>query len=74
MEGLNEAVDYVKTELMPDYDYESERPAKTHHTSSEHPKQNEEKTQANTSIENTSSESTPTSTPQIGDDEQIDWN
>jgi hypothetical protein len=28
LEALNETVDYIKGELMPDYDYESERPAR----------------------------------------------
>ena len=28
LEALNETVDYIKTELMPDYDYDSERPAR----------------------------------------------
>src|ERR1700761_504476 len=28
LEALNETVDYIKTELMPEYDYDSERPAR----------------------------------------------
>jgi len=80
LEGLNETVDYIKTELMPEYDYDTERPVRTNNPS----EQTEESSSSNgqtyadkitPSINTTSSESTnPTATPQIGDDEQIDWN
>lgn len=71
LEALNESVEYIKTELMPDYDYESERPAKTvgvenheNHTS-----------EAPASEVASSSENTTTSgTSSISDDEEIDWN
>ena len=40
LEALNETVDYIKTELMPDYDYDAERPApkvqSENHTSDNH--------------------------------------
>ena len=78
LEGLNETVDYIKTELMPEFDYDTERPAR-----SNNPTDNREES-AETEIQpakkciidnDSSSETTkPTSTPQIGDDEQIDWN
>lgn len=89
LEGLNETVDYIKTELMPEYDYDSERPVKSATEGQTEPfaengKYNasangngsvNHKEQKTTSItETSSSETNPTSTPQISDDEQIDWN
>ncbi|MBP6730758.1 MAG: DUF3276 family protein [Chitinophagales bacterium] len=90
LEGLNETVDYIKTELMPEYDYDSERPVKTANSDgqadgfSENGKYNSSlngngtenhKEQKTTSIvDNTSTDTNPTSTPPISDDEQIDWN
>ena len=80
LEGLDETVDYIKTELMPEYDYDTERSVRTNNPS----EQTEDSSSSNgqtyvdkstPSITTTSSESTnPTATPQIGDDEQIDWN
>jgi len=80
LEGLNETVDYIKTELMPEYDYDTERLVRTNN----HSEQTEDSSSDNgqtyapkitPSVNTTSSESTnPTATPQIGDDEQIDWN
>jgi len=81
LESLNETVDYIKTELMPDFDYDSERSVRTSNTSEngEHTEQTFEKEvqpvkKSIIDSNSTSEETNPTSTPQIGDDEQIDWN
>ena len=88
LEALNETVDYIKGELMPDYDYDSERPARlpgenehSENHSENHRSENnrseshkEEKTKPASDINTTTPNTTPTSTPQIGDDEQMDWN
>ncbi len=81
LESLNETVDYIKTELMPDFDYDTERPARTINPSEngEHTEKSFEKEAPpvkKSIIDNnsTSEETNSTSTPQIGDDEQIDWN
>ncbi len=76
MEGLNETMEYIKTELMPEYDYDAERPAKVFNEAEgdEHQVENTvelvkeelpEAIIANTIIN--------TSTPQISDDEEIEW-
>ena len=73
LEALHETVDYIKTDLMPDFDYDSERPVReeNHHrhdkpsqATTTEPSEKEPKTDSN--------ETPPT--PQIGDDEQMDWN
>lgn len=79
LESLNETVDYVKKELMPDFDYDAERPARTDsHPSREsnHEGDNHrEERKVEKKIELPDSETTaPSSGPQIGDDEQMDWN
>lgn len=88
LEGLNETVDYIKTELMPEYDYDAERPQKTNtgnenvepfsengkYGSNYHTTNNTNHTEEKTDDTTSGSDTTPTSTPQIGDDEQIDWN
>jgi hypothetical protein len=83
LEALNETVDYIKTELMPEYDYDSERPVRSDsHTSeggSENHRPSEEKPTRETPAKDTTHTSensniNPTSTPHIGDDEQVDWN
>ncbi len=79
VEGLNEAVDYIKTELMPNYDYDTERPAKTNNSFEQTEQTSDNGVEAKVNSApvntNTNTESTnPTATPQIGDDEQIDWN
>jgi len=80
LEALNETVDYIKTELMPEYDYDSERPVRSaeNHTA-EHSGEKEEpvkqeKPAKDNSIHTPSDNTNPTSTPHIGDDEQMDWN
>lgn len=78
LEGLNETVDYIKTELMPEYDYDAERPVRT--ANPEHTEQTADEAEV-TPVKNTNTTTstetpnpTPTATPQIGDDEQMDWN
>jgi hypothetical protein len=85
LEALNETVDYIKTELMPEYDYDAERPVrsstdshgeggteKENHAQEEKPAKDSTNTTTNTPATNTTIN--PTSTPHIGDDEQMDWN
>lgn len=84
LEALNETVDYIKTDLMPEYDYDSERPVRTgNEGQSEGSSENElpyrkeevskEKETPKITLGN-SDVTNPTSTPHIGDDEQMDWN
>jgi Protein of unknown function (DUF3276) len=82
LEALNETVDYIKTDLMPEYDYDSERPVRTGNEGDG----GSENHQQHKKEENTQEKETPktplggsdatnsTSTPHIGDDEQMDWN
>jgi hypothetical protein len=77
LEGLNETVDYIKTELMPDYDYDSERPARTTTDLPAKPSLNGQHSSPADAVNQSSDSSedtTSTSAPQISDDEQIDWN
>ncbi len=85
LEALNETVDYIKTELMPEYDYDSERPVRTgsdgpgeEGSSENHQKRSKDEetpVKPTPKISLNDSETTnPTSTPHIGDDEQMDWN
>jgi len=90
LEALNETVDYIKTELMPEYDYDSERPART---GSDNPSEDgqegrQDSRQENhrhtetkpivketkSIVDNDSPDTSSTATPHIGDDEQVDWN
>ncbi|MFN8286479.1 MAG: DUF3276 family protein [Chitinophagales bacterium] len=73
LEALNESVDYIKTELMPDYDYESERPAKTANAPANE-NSSSESAAVTSSAEVTASENNTTSASSISDDEEIDWN
>ncbi|MES2620147.1 MAG: DUF3276 family protein [Bacteroidota bacterium] len=78
LESLNETVEYIKTELMPDYDYDTERPSRPINTPNQ--EGSEESFSAEQSPEEPSTDAaaqkdsgaTPVK-PQIGDDEQIDW-
>ena len=73
LEALNETVDYIKTELMPEYDYDSERP--TRPTNNQQHENSNENISSESSAEESHKESTDTPPiPQIGDDEQMDWN
>jgi hypothetical protein len=72
LEALNETVDYIKTELMPDYDYNAERPARApgeNHVNDANPEQ-----EHTSGLNGSSTPTTNTAAPQIGDDEQMDWN
>ena len=76
MEALNETVNYIKTELMPNYDYDSERPVRTERSSDSSEEHHHQEQQPKTPLvdPNNSEATTPNATPQIGDDEQVDWN
>ena len=75
VEAVNETVDYIKTELLPDYDYDAERPAKEVTTNTNHRSSKPaEESISETISEEESKDSSTTPTPQIGDDEQMDWN
>ena len=65
LDALNESVNYIKNELLPDYDYNAERPARnTEATSSANGTENEP----------LSDNLTTNATPHISDDEEVDWN
>jgi hypothetical protein len=72
MEALNDTVNHVKTELMPDFDYDSERAYKsenseqTEHTESSEPTAEIPKT--------TESGTDFTTQSKISDDEEMNWN
>ncbi len=72
LEALNESVEYIKTELMPDYDYESERPAKTNNNVAAETTADEQPVAS--SAEVSTNDATTTSASSISDDEEIDWN
>ena len=78
LEALNETVDYIKTDLMPDYDYDSERPTRgpgPHQNNSETLSDLDESAEPATEEKPVQDpiDTTPLP-PQIGDDEQMDWN
>lgn len=80
MESLNETIDYVKKELMPDFDYDAERqePPRTNNNHSNHTGEipaikSVQQPSKKTELPNTEN-TTPTATPHIGDEEQMDWN
>ena len=79
MEGLNETMDYIKTELMPEYDYEAERPAKVHNENNEPGEQGYEVEETVELSKEKVEEPVVVSsivnnaTPQISDDEEIEW-
>jgi hypothetical protein len=68
VEALNETLDHVKTELMPDYDYDSER--QTWGEKEEGPASN---TQENTPPPADGKDTDYKSSSGIGDDEEIKW-
>ncbi len=75
LEALNEAVDYIKTDLMPDYDYETEREAWTpnNHVQSG-VSQNHQQEKTEQKLPPPAEDNPNASAPQIADDEVIDWN
>lgn len=75
LEALNDTVDYIKTDLMPDYDYESERPARPANSQSEDGVEVERPVAASNGQQNHTPETNASSTtPVVGDDEEMDWN
>lgn len=81
MEGLNETMEYIKTELMPEYDYEAERPAKVH-TDNNEQSENEQGYDNEDTVPVSKerieepivvSSVVNNATPQISDDEEIEW-
>ena len=71
VEALNETLDHVKTELMPDYDYESERQPRAEKEEGAEPDSHESSSPST----NTSGEQDTEykSSSGIGDDEEIKW-
>ena len=69
LEGLNETVDYIKTELMPDFDYDTERPVRSNNPTDNREESSEPEIQPakKSIIDNDSSSETtnPTSTPAV---------
>lgn len=78
LEALNETVDYIKTELLPEYDYDAERPARPageqHETEEVENRDGQDRKAENHTTQNTTAASTGTATPHISDDEEVDWN
>ncbi|MFN8324077.1 MAG: DUF3276 family protein [Chitinophagales bacterium] len=82
LEALNETVSYVKTELMPDFDYDTDRSTRLNSNENSEISENvlpvagadkRPPVKKVSEVENTDSVK-PTSTPHITDDEQVDWN
>ncbi len=71
LEALQETVDYVKTELMPDYDYESERPVRSH--SSDEGEHQPPVSEPKEKLSDNPNSTIGTGAPQISDDEEMEW-
>ena len=69
MEGLQETIDHVKTELMPDYDYEAERTPRLDGQEIEQSEHHHHQSQPHTSEPDTEYKSASN----IADDEEIKW-
>lgn len=67
VEALNETLDHVKTELMPDYDYESERQPRGEKEEGSEPDSHD------TSHPTGEKDTDYKSSSGIGDDEEIKW-
>jgi hypothetical protein len=67
VEALNETLDHVKTELMPDYDYESERQPRGEKEEGAEPDSHD------TGHTNNEKDTDYKSSSGIGDDEEIKW-
>lgn len=79
MEGLNETMNYIKTDLMPEYDYDAERQVRSHTPTEDGENINQQtdtgtKPETQQPVTENDQNNTPPATPQISDDEQIDWN
>ena len=71
VEALNETLDHVKTELMPDYDYEAERQPRGEKEEGTEP---DSHTHSHTDTPpSTDSDTEYKSSSGIGDDEEIKW-
>ena len=70
VEALNETLDHVKTELMPDYDYESERQPRAEKEEGGEPEGHHDSPNTNPSEEK---DTDYKSSSGIGDDEEIKW-
>ena len=71
VEALNETLDHVKTELMPDYDYEAERQPRGDKEEGSEP---DSHTHSHTDTPpSTDSDTEYKSSSGIGDDEEIKW-
>lgn len=80
LEALNETVDYIKGELMPDYDYESERPARPNNGTGEFEdsfdteKSDRHENNGSSVINKQDNTENPNATnPAIKDDEEMTW-
>ncbi len=71
MEALNDTVNHVKTELMPDFDYEADRFIPTQEANNTYYQQSETKQVDTPPAENPTSDYISTGT--ISDDEEIKW-
>jgi len=71
MEALNDTVNHVKTELMPDFDYDADRFIPTQESNSNYYQQSETKHTETPPSENPTSDYISTGT--ISDDEEIKW-
>jgi hypothetical protein len=71
MEALNDTVNHVKTELMPDFDYDADRFIPTQESNSNYYQQSETKHTETPPAENPTSDYISTGT--ISDDEEIKW-
>ncbi|MBL0310587.1 MAG: DUF3276 family protein [Bacteroidetes bacterium] len=78
-ESLQEALDYVKTELMPQFDFEAGRPEQERTSNHSSPGNNKPLasmppvTEKKSLIDHDKSEVNSSTPPPITDDEQIDW-
>lgn len=72
MEALNDTVNHVKTELMPDFDYDSERAYKSEN--SEQTEQTESSEPTAEIPKTTDSGTDFTTQSKISDDEEMNWN
>lgn len=69
LEALNETVDYIKSDLMPDYDFNAERPERPQNT----PSEGETEERSEKPQDAGSSVNENPSNPAISDDEEVNW-
>ncbi len=73
VEALNETLDHVKTELMPDYDYEAERQPRGDKEEGTEPESQFHSPSQDTSSPSEEKDTDYKSSSGIGDDEEIKW-